>query len=59
MDEDQLAELEIQLAAGIDLPPAMAAVQRDHAPQPQRSGAALWVVVAAVIVGFVLWLALK
>ena len=47
----------MHLAAGTDLPTALAAVQRDE-PQPRKPGSALWVV-ALVIAGLVAWLLLK
>jgi hypothetical protein len=38
---------------------AMAAVQRDQKPQPQKNGAALWVVVFTTMAATLLWLAWK
>jgi hypothetical protein len=53
MDEKQLAELEMHLAAGTDFPTAMAAVQHD-APTRRASP---WAYVAAVVVfAVVFWL---
>ena len=37
MDEDQLAELEMHLAAGTGISTALAAVQRDATPQVKQS----------------------
>ena len=58
MNEEQLAELEMHLAAGTDLPTTLAAVQGDDQPEPRQRGSALWVV-ALVLLGFVLWLWLR
>ncbi|MBI3837791.1 MAG: hypothetical protein HY288_07640 [Planctomycetia bacterium] len=58
MTPEQLAELEMHLAAGTDLLTAMAAVQRDDQPQPRQPGSALWVV-ALGVVGLVLSVVFK
>lgn len=56
MDEDQLAELEMHLAAGTDLPTALAAVSDDQ--PPNRRG--VYVAgVLALIVGLLIVLLLQ
>lgn len=56
MDEQQLAELEMHLAAGTDIPTAFAAVQRD---QPRRrSPINRWAVLFGVILAL-LWMLWK
>jgi hypothetical protein len=55
MDDDQLAELECHLAAGTDLPTALAALGDD---QPPQSGRSIWFQVGLFVglILFVLWL---
>lgn len=60
MDDDQQAELEMHLAAGTDLPTALAAVQRDvESPRVSILGfKAAWVGMAIGAGLFFLWLLL-
>lgn len=61
MDDDQLAELEMHLAAGTDLPTAFASVQKDSA-EPRVSifrFPAAWIGMAIGAVLFFLWLLLR
>jgi hypothetical protein len=58
MDDDQLDELEMHIAAGTDVPTAMAAVERDE--PPQQGGTVSVVIGFVVALLFVLgWLWLK
>ena len=58
MDEEQLDELEMHLAAGTDLATAMAAVERDEPPQGRDNSAAYAIGIVALL--FILgWLCLK
>jgi hypothetical protein len=56
VDEQQLAELEMHLAAGTDLPTALAAVQREEAPRATGKRLYLGLTLATILV--FLWIVL-